>query len=1193
MLSATGACAANLTRILKVDLNPLIDGAAQTHEQFAVEVQHGASVLVDGSWSRQGSTSTWTYRVCIPTAVSLSFMASDVVLPASAELVVSAAGGSVRYTARDIHRTALIGRPLPGDTLTFKLTVPTAEVGLVRLQIGGLQAGYRSLASGIQDHPHFAALQKAAVASVSCIENFQCHVTQANAGSSHATVAVIVGNLYQCTGTLLNNARGDGVPYILTARHCQTGRLMGGNPDIAGQVGIYWDAVSPCGSTLGSIYEVTTPYQSGAATVLEQQDAWLLQLDAPPAATDAYFAGWDAGGGPVNGGYTIHHALGGNQQFAAWTGNDLFEAIPGTTFNITYDSTFVGVVNSTGSVGAGASGSALFSPGGLVLGSASLALVSGGVGVCPVSPASAPSPATVTALFTSLSGIWTSTADATSSTPTRTMKSLLDPDSSGQLNIIGLPTQPLTIAADKTSATTGDSLTLTWSASGATSCNAWGGESGDGWAGTQPASGSLTLGNQRGGTVTYALSCRAAAGLLQGSAAVSWNYNPPVVSLSGLGPSAFVLGTQAQINWTANTGPCTATGGIPGDGWAGTKQTTGSYPFTLTQLGLTTYTLTCGTGSRTANSTAAIYAVNPRIFVGTDVASIHTGANFSVFWRGNGVGTNVCATSGGSATDNWSLNTAPVNMDGSSLVHEDNPGTYTFTLTCTSAGQVTTASATVQVVADPPAISLTAVAPTQQVYSAAVPYIPTYNIVWTSNLSSCTINYTSNSGGAQALLSISPGNPLGAAALAETVPGLVTYTLTCGSLSATTTINWVAGTPPPILTTTDPTWAANVPYAVSWNASSGPCVGSGGSGSDGWAGNKASAGTQSVEEAKPGAYLFALTCGNGPSATTSYVAVNVRYPFVDLLATPVFVSGLVPQTQIVWNASLGPCTYTDGSMANPVAVGVPPSGSSIPSPAHSGVFVFTLTCGAGASVIEQSTVAAISVGVPTTLSASKTTTSVNSAVVLTWTSNGTGICYVTKGTGTIPWIGTLPDSGSLTVTSRSAGTFTYGVECGSIAEVTVTYTPVAASSPVAPAPAVSLAASRATATVNQSITLTWSAIHSDSCVAGGGTSGDGWLGAVAPSGSKTLSEANPGTVTYTITCSGAPPAATANATVVVSAASSGGGSGGGSSGGGGGGAMDLRWLLLLGAACALRAKRSGSPGRASVSEPSSVGSQGS
>jgi hypothetical protein len=90
-----------------------------------------------------------------------------------------------------------------------------------------------------------------------------------------------------------------------------------------------------------------------------------------------------------------------------------------------------------------------------------------------------------------------------------------------------------------------------------------------------------------------------------------------------------------------------------------------------------------------------------------------------------------------------------------------------------------------------------------------------------------------------------------------------------------------------------------------------------------------------------------------------------------------------------------------------------------------------------------------------------------------------------------------------------------------------------------------------------------------------------------------LSEANPGTVTYTITCSGAPPAATANATVVVSAASSGGGSGGGSSGGGGGGAMDLRWLLLLGAACALRAKRSGSPGRASVSEPSSVGSQGS
>ena len=179
---------------------------------------------------------------------------------------------------------------------------------------------------------------------------------------------MVIGNLFECTGTLVNNTARDGRPYILTARHCENGQLGGGNPDAAATVSVYWDAVTPCGTPLYTLYDEITPSQSGAVTALEQQDLWLIQLDAPPAANDAYYAGWDASGAAFSGGYTIHQALGEDQQYVEWGGIDVFEQLPAATLSIAYDSTFWGVVNTVGNIGAGGSGSALFSPGNQVVG---------------------------------------------------------------------------------------------------------------------------------------------------------------------------------------------------------------------------------------------------------------------------------------------------------------------------------------------------------------------------------------------------------------------------------------------------------------------------------------------------------------------------------------------------------------------------------------------------------------------------------------------------------------------------------------------------------------------------------------------------------------------------------------------------------------------------------------------------------
>jgi hypothetical protein len=1144
--------------VVRVDLNPLIDKAAHSKEQFAVSIAHPASSSTQGVWSRHGTISTWTYHARVPTAISMSFHASAAALPPSAVLTVTGRQGTSKYVARDVSRNGLWGRPMPGDTLGFSLTVNSSEADLVRFQMDGLQAGYRSLGGGVSDHPHYQELRQEAAAAASCTENYSCHATTTNQGPANATVALIIANLYECTGTLLNDTSSDGTPYVLTARHCETGQLGGGNPNAAANVSVYWDAVTSCGSDLGSIYASGGPTQSGATTVLEQQDAWLIRLDTPPIATDAFYAGWDASGTPFSGGYNINQAQGEDKQYVAWNGTDLLTQIPGATLDIAYNSTYWGVVNSVGNLGAGASGSALFSPNNQVVGSASLAQLINGensAGVCPANPPPTPTASNVTALFTALSGIWTSTADQTSSTGAKTLQSILDPTDTGHMTLTGLSTQQITLTASQSNANTGNPVTLSWSVQGAQSCTAWGGATGDGWVGVQPVQGSFQATDVTGGTVNYSLSCLIGNALALGTVAVNWDYIAPVTNLTGASVGPMILGDTAVLNWSANLGPCTATGGTSGDGWAGSQQTSGSVSFTVTQPGITSYVLTCGTGQGAATNTLYIDGVYPQIHLESNATQAAAGSNFTLSWAGNGIGGN-CAASGGSSTDGWAVNNGHDVANGSSLISETVPGTYTYTMTCTGGGQSGSSSATVLITPASGTISLTALAPEQQTGSANI-----FNLLWSGG-SGCDISYTSNSGLNQAIVLTGLGSG-GAASDTENTSGPVTYTLRCDSstTTATATINWVTTPTPSTLSAASNTWVANETYPLTWNSSSGPCVASGGAQGDGWAGSKALSGTQSIAESREGTYVFTLVCG----ATTSQVAVVVPTPFIQIYpGGGGTLNSQYLQGPLQWQSTVGPCTFVDGSAPTNGGVSVPPSGAATPASTTPGVYLFSLTCGSGASTLYAATFAEVVPVVPTTLSASVATIPLDGPVTLTWNSNGTYPCYASGGTGQAPWIGTLNGSGSLIVTSASAGTVTYGISCGSqVATAAVTYIAVPATSANAPTPTVSFSAGGATPTAGQSISLVWNSTNTDSCTASGGAAGDGWSGTLATSGSMSVTETSVGTVTYSITCTGAPPAASATTTVVIKSTNASPGSGASTGSHGGGGAMDLLFILGL------------------------------
>jgi hypothetical protein len=1160
-------------RVLELDLPALIDKVADQPERFAVDVPHRFSMSTEGQWSSTGATRTWSYSVQVPSSVSMSFHASRLVLPSSAVLTVAGARANVAYRARDVIRGGLWSRPMVGDTISFSLSLAAADAGNVVLEVESLQAGYKGL-GGLQSHPYFMhRMGGTAGAAQSCTENYSCDASSGNQGPARGVVAILIGNQFQCTGTLLNNARSDFAPYILTARHCENGILGGGAPQAANAVTVYWDAVSPCGATLGTIYDGGAPLQGNATTVVEQQDAWLIELDSAPVASDAYWAGWDANGAVFTGGYSIHHALGNNKQYVGWYGQAILQAIPAKTLGIGYDSTFWGLVNQLGSVGAGASGGAVFDPNNRVVGSATFAALQNGAnsaGVCPVTSPPVPTASTVTAQYTALSSVFASTADSTSSTANATLQSVLDPDHTGTSVLDGVGSLPVALSADQNSLTTFDTLTLSWNATGAQSCTGAGGLAADGWAGTKSVSGTVKLMNpSTGGPITYSLTCTGPG--LKGSSSVNvqWTYVPPSVSLSGGGTVS--IGGSLSLLWSSNVSPCVASGGISGDGWAGVKSTSsGQQTVTASQLGTINYSITCGTGPQSATAQSSALVVPVSVSITADSTRVRIGSTIQLNWIGGGTGDN-CAGVGGSAADNWAQQIA-LDWSGFAYITESTPGTYTYGIHCTGGGQSANSSVNVVFTNDPPTLTLSAASSTQQVYPQLPAQNPTADLLWSSNVTPCFMFVVGPFG--DSTVAMQGQYPTGTATDAEQIAGQYTYTLQCGSYQASTMITWTNSTPKVTLTSAaGTTWVANYPYALFWTSNTTPCTQTGGVAGDGWAGNyQAGQASQTVTEIAPGNYTFSITCGAGISVGQAQLTVTVPPPAASISASPSSVP-VGQLTTLTWNSTVAPCTSVDASGGvNWGGSNVAPSGSIPVIETAAGAYTYSITCGAGSQLVHASTKVTVQAAPPTSISASVMSTVINTPVTLTWSSAGAP-CTAAGGDGSDGWSGTKNAAGTATVTAFVTGTLTYGITCNNdSAQTQVAYTAPSTNLSPAPTPQVTLTSNLATQVAGQRITLSWNSENTDSCVASGGGASDGWTGTLALSGSMQVTESSGGSATYSITCTGAPPAATAQA-VVNFTEQTGSGTTTGASKGGGGGAMTGLWLLLLSLPVSVRVRR--------------------
>ncbi len=326
---------------------------------------------------------------------------------------------------------------------------------------------------------------------------------------------------------------------------------------------------------------MTAQVQFGATTVVEQQDQWLLRLDAASPVTNAYYAGWDATGAELVDGYSVEYAGADTQQYVTWAGSAITEDLSAQTLGVGYDSVYWGSQLAVQALTvARLAGSLPRHPGQWLR--------------CPPATISAaslpPTPSTnsVVALYNKLASTWSSTADASSSTGTATLASVLDPANTGTTAMSGVLGTPPTanIFTSQSSSQVGQSVILEFESNAGAVCTATGGATGDGWTGTLNAypDGNMVVSETQPGSVTYGMTCLSGTRSSSAQVSVTWSVAPPTLKFyDQTFPYGLYPGIANPFVWSSNQSSCSATGGSAGDGWTGTLSGSGQINVTESQ----------------------------------------------------------------------------------------------------------------------------------------------------------------------------------------------------------------------------------------------------------------------------------------------------------------------------------------------------------------------------------------------------------------------------------------------------------------------------------------------------------------------------------------------------------------------------------------------------------------------------------
>lgn len=350
-------------------------------DETAIGSRFAAPILVDfglnnaGTWTDlQNGDRLWRLKIQSNGALGLSALYDDLYLPPGAKLFMYSEDGkqilgAYTHDSNTPNFTFMTGF-IYGETAVIEYFEPKAVQGQGVLHIFRIDHAYNKSVfgekSGLNDFGFGSSA--ACNINVNCQEgtNWQ----KQKKGICRIIVVVEEGTGY-CTGNLINNAKNDGTPYILSAYHCQDGYTPKYD---------FWRydfnyEASGCNNP------TTEPtYQSILGSTLRasrrENDFLLLELaDTIPLSYNVYFNGWNRKSAPPTSAFCIHQPKGDikkisienqaptvypiNFEWLGGNGQILYTSLPNHLFKVQFNS---------GTVEVGSSGAALFDNTGKIVG---------------------------------------------------------------------------------------------------------------------------------------------------------------------------------------------------------------------------------------------------------------------------------------------------------------------------------------------------------------------------------------------------------------------------------------------------------------------------------------------------------------------------------------------------------------------------------------------------------------------------------------------------------------------------------------------------------------------------------------------------------------------------------------------------------------------------------------------------------
>ena len=253
-----------------------------------------------GKWYSDGEVMVWQLRIRSVGAYSLNLIFGRFNLPENARLfLIGTKSGEIKgaYTSENNSETHVLAvEPLEGDEILVQYEEPVNVSFPGEIEIARVSHDFMGINTK-GDHRPLGI-------SGACNINVNCDIASGSSEIRDAVCRLLIEGTELCSGTLINNTKLDGTPYLLTAYHCI-------NTEAAANRTVFlFNYESPaCESIDGDVSRSLSG--SSLKSSFDSLDFALLRLsNSLPYIYRPYLAGWNRKNLAPSSSMSIHHPLG-------------------------------------------------------------------------------------------------------------------------------------------------------------------------------------------------------------------------------------------------------------------------------------------------------------------------------------------------------------------------------------------------------------------------------------------------------------------------------------------------------------------------------------------------------------------------------------------------------------------------------------------------------------------------------------------------------------------------------------------------------------------------------------------------------------------------------------------------------------------------------------------------------------------